>query len=268
MARKVTVVAHNVLPHEKQAVGKLLNPRLFNLADRIVVGAGEQAEMLRGLDIDADIKVVPHPVYDRFFINDDQSSLERYTSERAAAGIPLEEFYLVHLGLVREYKGVDILFRALAELKDRLWRLEIAGEFYDDYERYDKLINDLGLVDRVIVRNQYLSDDEMARMIAASDGVALPYRHATQSGVAMAALAGGAPLIATRTGALADIVDEDVNGVLADPGSVESLRDAIVHFMDTSLDTWRSRRNAIAEQARSAYTWDTLAGVVTGGEGG
>ncbi|MBS1262468.1 MAG: D-inositol 3-phosphate glycosyltransferase [Calditrichaeota bacterium] len=267
-ARTVVVIAHNVLPHEHRALGRMLNPLLFRRADRVIVGSSSQRSELLAIAPAVDARVVPHPAYDRFFAGRAGADAPgtRHFARRAELELPADVPLLVHLGLVREYKGVDVLLRALAGLRGQPFQLLVAGEFYDDPARYEQLIRSLQLGETVRIENRYLPDDELAGLIEAADAVVLPYRHATQSGVAMAALAGGCPVVATRTGALADVVREGENGTLADPDDEVSLRRAVERFLDAGLDAWRARRDTIAADARRRYSWDALADVITEGE--
>lgn len=257
-AERVTVIAHNVLPHENATLGKRLNPLLFRKADKVIVGGSEQLLQLKNLVPGVDGAVVPHPAYDRFFAeHSGESALDRHLEARKRLAIPLEIPYFVHLGLVREYKGVDVLLRAAARLTTD-YRLDIIGEFYDKPDSYHALHSELKLGDRVRIDNRYLSDKEMADRIHAADAIVLPYRQATQSGIAMAALAGGAPIIATKTGALKDIVIEGENGILAEPDDIHSLADAIARFIKPSHCDWRQRREAISNSTLRQYSWDSL----------
>jgi len=254
--KQVDVIAHNVLPHEHGIVGRLLNPFLFRHADRIYVGAKAEEGRLRDLVPGADAIFTPHPVYDRF---SDEITLERQAEAKRELGYDPDTILLMHLGLVRRYKGVDILLDAFSRLEQDNLRLEIAGEFYDDPSSYLRQVRTLQLEDRVRLVNQYLSDQEMAVRLRAADAVVLPYRHATQSGVAMAALAAGVPVIASRVGSLADVVDEGELGCLCEPESVSDLVGAILRFLRIGIDRWRLGRREIARQTRERYTWSALA---------
>ncbi|MCB2198059.1 glycosyltransferase [bacterium] len=255
-ASAVDVIAHNVLPHEHGFVGRLLNPLLFKRATRVYVGARSEEKKLQILAPGVEAVFMPHPVYDRF---SESPSYQKQAEAKKALGYRPDETLFFHLGLVRHYKGVDILLDALAHVKQPGIHLEVAGEFYEDAGGYASQLARLGLQDRVRLVNQYLSDDELALRLQAADGVILPYRHATQSGIAMAALAAGVPVIASRVGSLADVVAEGESGCLAQPGDPHDLTRAIVRFLQIGVDRWRMSRSQIAQSVRERYTWDALA---------
>jgi glycosyltransferase involved in cell wall biosynthesis len=65
--------------------------------------------------------------------------------------------------------------------------------------------------------------------------VALPYLSASQSGVAYMAFAFGKPVVATRVGALADVIIDDQNGCLIEPRSPEALAAALIRMADPAV---------------------------------
>ena len=252
----VDVIAHNVLPHEHGFVGRLLNPLLFKRASRVYVGARSEADVLKRLAPGVEAVFMPHPGYDRF---SESPSYQRQAEAKQELGYSPDDILFFHLGLVRHYKGVDILLDAFSHLKQPGIRLEVAGEFYEDAGGYASQIARLGLQDRVKLVNQYLTDEQLSLRLQAADGVILPYRHATQSGIAMAALAAGVPVIVTKVGSLADVVVEGESGCLAQPGNPHDLARAIVRFLQIGVDRWRMSRSKISKTVRERYTWNALA---------
>ncbi len=255
---QVIVIAHNVLPHEKERIGRILNPVMFKASTRVIVGAGEQLKQLQNLVPEIPGTVVPHPVYAQLFTDPEADFQQLHLDARSELDIPLDLPYFVHLGLVRRYKGVDILLRAVKRIKSK-YKLDVIGEFYERIGEYLALHNELELAEQVTLENRFLNDNEMRLRILAADAVVLPYRHATQSGIAMLTLAGGTPIIATSTGALTDIVVEGENGTLAQPEDADSFGEAISRFLDSGLISWRKKRNQIAANTRRDYSWETLA---------
>ncbi len=105
-------------------------------------------------------------------------------------------------------------------------RLTIAGELWGAAgERVRELARGLG--DRVVLREGYVPASGLADLLAAHDVLALPYRSATASQNALLGHAHGLPVLATRVGTFAEEVDDGVDGLLAEPGSVESLAYAL-----------------------------------------
>jgi glycosyltransferase involved in cell wall biosynthesis len=207
------VVCHNVLPHERLRGTAWLTRATLRHADLLVTHAPHQADELRTLGLGS-IPVLPafHP---RFVARDLAAPADdtAVAAERRRLGDP--GLLLLFFGAVRPYKGLDLALQALAQVDRSLdARLVVAGRFWEPRARYDSLIESLGLGDRVDIRDGYIPNDEVALLFAATDGVVLPYRSATQSGVAQLAFAYGKPVVATRVGGLPAAVEHGRTGFL------------------------------------------------------
>ncbi|MBZ0266063.1 glycosyltransferase [bacterium] len=255
-ADKTVAIAHNVLPHEKKLIGIPLNRRLYKSAGRVFVGATSEREKIENLfDIKAS-EVVPHPAYDRFAkIHPELSQSEA----KVKLGLDSSKPYLLHMGLIRSYKGVKTLLEAISLMQYRDVNIEVAGEFYDDPEEYFTLIRKYKLENLVKITNQYLSDADAALRLRAADVMILPYHHATQSGMAMSALACGVPVIASAVGALIDVIDDGVNGYFVQPEAASELAEKIDSFINYPWQELAKRRFAIQEQTLRDYSWQALA---------
>lgn len=227
-------------------------------AELIIAGAESEKAKLAEMMIPEDrIRVVPHPVYDRFLTRSQQLTREE---ARERLGIDPDIPFISHLGLVRDYKGIDNLIKALPLVQVEDYQVVVAGEFYENYSEYNAMLDE-PLKQHLTLKNLYLTDDEFSLYLQASDALVLPYRHATQSGVAMAALAAGVPVIATRVGALIDVIDENENGILVEPENPHDLAKAIDHFIGQIMN-WRAKRTMIAENAAKKFSWASLADIL------
>jgi hypothetical protein len=133
---------------------------------------------------------------------------------------------LLFFGIVRPYKGLDLLLRALAEVGSEV-SLTVAGEIWAGREDLLRLISGLGLRDRVTMPGAYVPAADVPAYFAAADALVLPYRSATASQNALIAFQFGLPVIASRAGAIADAVEDGVNGILCAPGDAGDLARAI-----------------------------------------
>jgi len=136
---------------------------------------------------------------------------------------------LVFFGLVRQYKGLDLLIEALAKTKDKTIRLLVAGEFYDDEKPYRELIEKLGLQNRSILYNHFIDANDVKHFICAADCIVQPYRSATQSGVTPVAYHFEKPMIVTNVGGLPEMVPHEKAGLVCEPNAA-SLTMAINEF--------------------------------------
>jgi glycosyltransferase involved in cell wall biosynthesis len=136
--------------------------------------------------------------------------------------------------MVRPYKGLDVLLRALAQAPAEV-TLTVAGEFWADTTEMDNLIAELGLADRVTLRPGYVPADEIPALFGAADALVMPYREATASQNALLAFAHGVPVITTTAGALAEPVRDGVDGLTCAPGDTEDLLRVLKEFSDPQV---------------------------------
>lgn len=176
---------------------------------------------------------------------------------RAGLGLPRDRRVALFLGLIRPYKGVDLLLDALALLPPgNNWFLVVAGEPWGDAEsRLRRQVHDLGLGDRVRLDLGWVPEREVPALLAASDLVVLPYRSGSQSAVAPLALAAGVPVLSTRVGGLPEIVVDGKSGVLVAPRSVAELAAALVELDRSKLETLAVG----ACEVRARFSWDGYA---------
>lgn len=162
---------------------------------------------------------------------------------------------LLHFGRIEPYKGIDLLVDAFGIAKGRSpdLKLSIVGQGKIDADVLRR-IAELG----IDLRNEYVSDDEVSRIVAEHGVMVLPYTSATQSGVAAVAWANGLPCIATRVGALPEQVRHGINGIIVEPGDPAALAEAMVEL---SGDERMARRMSEAATAlgREEFDWNMIA---------
>ncbi|GII53284.1 glycosyl transferase family 1 [Planotetraspora thailandica] len=221
LRRKTRVVAlcHNVLPHERKPYDRPLMKALLGRVDGVLTHSEEQAATARGL--------TTAPVR--------SAALAPHLPARSARGAAGAEPYgrLLFFGIVRPYKGLDLLLHALAQVQGV--GLTVAGEFWGGLEATKALIAELGLADRVELRPGYVAAEDVPGLFAEADALVLPYRSATASQNVWLGHEHGVPVIATRVGALADNVEDGVDGLLVEPGSAGALAEAIKRFYEPGV---------------------------------
>jgi glycosyltransferase involved in cell wall biosynthesis len=222
---QVVVIAHNVVPHETHPGGEWLMNRMLRSVDGVLVHSPEQAQLARehGARSVAVAPLAPHlpgglPV---------PSGRERALARPVRSdGEPLR---VLALGMVRDYKGYDLLLTAAREVPEV--RVTIAGEQWGEAgERVRRLAADPALAGRVTVRAGYIPGIEVPELLAAHDVLALPYRHATASQNVFLAHAHGMPVSATTVGTFGSEVRDGVDGLLVPPDDVSALASALVRL--------------------------------------
>lgn len=221
----VTIV-HNFKAHESLIGEKQLGRYIGNRTD-LMVSLSEKVAS----DIEVNVPQVPvstlfHPIYDHY-----GTQIKKEVA-REELGLDPDVKYLLFFGLIREYKGLDILINALTLVQSNTdYKLIIAGEFYENENKYSKLIEECKLEDKVIIRNEYISNEEVPRYFCASDLVVLPYRRATQSGVVPIAIHFDRPVIVTNVGGLSKTIRDHQIGLIAEP-EAEDLAAKIDLFLE------------------------------------
>jgi glycosyltransferase involved in cell wall biosynthesis len=163
---------------------------------------------------------------------------------------------ILFFGMVRKYKGLDVLLRAMPKVLARMeCKLLIAGEFYDPIDKYLELIREYGLEQYVVLDNRYIPNEEVAGIFNRVDVLVLPYLNATQSAVARIALANALPLIVSRSGGLSEIVVENVNGLLFPVGDSDALADQIISYFKNEMGPVLARNlRSAAEKSPNGLT--------------
>lgn len=142
-----------------------------------------------------------------------------------AAPPPAPPINVLFFGRILAYKGLDVLLEAFQRLDPAKFRLIIAGE--GEVPPLD--------APNIEVENRFIGDDRLPAYFQRAHIVALPYRAASQSGVAQLAFAFGRSVVSTRVGGLPDIVHDGVNGLLIPPGDADALAAALERLADPSL---------------------------------
>tara|TARA_Y100001968_G_C19439410_1_gene761687 strand:- start:999 stop:2186 length:1188 start_codon:yes stop_codon:yes gene_type:complete len=248
----------NAYPHESMPFQKQLSGFFFKSCNAFLVMSKSVKTQLvqQGNIVDYKIQFSPHPIYNVFgSIIDKKIAQNNIGIPDCSAGN--HEKYILFFGLVRAYKGLDLLLEAMALdiIKKRNIKLIIAGEFYDSKERYVKKIHQLNLVDRVILHDYYIDNQNVKNYFCASDIVVQPYLSATQSGVSMIAINFNKPMILTNVGGLSEYVINNVDGYLVDP-SPESIALALLDYYDNNREA--SFVNML-KRKKSLYSWLELA---------
>jgi len=209
---RTAVVAHNVLPHERSRVDRVLVSALLRRAGTVLVHSDAQRREAESL--------TATPVV--------QARLAPHLPAGFVQGRPRDGVHrrLLFFGLVRPYKGVDVLLRALARGPDGVC-LRVAGEFWGGTGAIRELCRELGIEDRVELLDGYVAADRVPELFADVDALALPYRTATGSQAVWSAFQFGVPVVCTDAGHLADDVRPGVDGLVVPAGDEDALAAAL-----------------------------------------
>lgn len=209
---KIVCIADNVIPHEKR-MGDMPFTRYFiKPVDAFITLSEKVLIDLKQFTQKPAIATV-HPLYDNFGEPIDKADA------RKTLGIAADKKLILFFGFIRQYKGLDLLLRAMAVLKEKqdAPTLLIAGEFYENEQQYQLLIDELNIRDLLILRTDFIPDNEVRNYLCAADFVIQPYRHATQSGITPLSYHFEKPMVVTNVGALPSMVPHEQVGIVTEP---------------------------------------------------
>lgn len=248
------LLCHNLADHEAGAPRRALARVALRRADVLAVqNAGDLATARREVP-EARAVLVPHP-------SEPVAVIPR-AEARARLGLPEGAPVFLFSGLLRPYKGWDVLLAAFAEVRRTLpdALLVLAGEPWGEAKELSRRPAPEGV--RLLLR--FLPAEERGLLFDACDAVVCPYRHATGSGIAADAVAHGRPVIGSDVPGLAVAVEEGVSGLLVPPGDAGALSAAMLRFANEGLGP-RLSAGAAAMAARLSPEGHARALLVLGG---
>ncbi len=244
---RVVGILDNVIPHERHWFDTPLTKWFLRGLDGAVTLCEEVQGDLLKLRGDIPHTVLPHPIYTHF-----GEKLPREQAERIL-GIPSGRRTLLFFGLIREYKGLDILLQAF-DLLDGRYQLIIAGEPYGSFERYRKLIDTGRDPASVYVFPDYIRDSEVKHYFSAADLTVLPYRSATQSGISSVSCHFDVPMVVTDVGGLRETIGGRGTGIVCENAAPACIAAAIERFFDEPLLRERLGEGIRAEKERLSWS--------------
>ena len=244
-------LVHNMIPHEPSLLDKLFAPFYVKSTDGFVALSDSVVKDIDKLDKCRKPKTFsPHPIYDHYG--------ERMSKAEACKALNLDadKDYMLFFGLVRAYKGLDLLLDAMGKMHDKLpnLRLLIAGEFYEQEEGYREQIKNLGLTEKVIIRNEFIPDADLRLYFSAADLIVQPYKTATQSGVTQVAFHFEKPMLVTNVGGLGEIVHDHKMGYAVHPNA-ESIAEAIIDYYENDRQEDYTQYLILEKEK---YSWSIL----------
>ncbi len=221
---------------------------VLDLADHIVAPAQWVLELLRNLGV-----------------ADERISLSRQgigvTRARAQADRPESGLKLVYVGRVEPAKGIHVLTRALRAIPDLPIELHIYGVTQgDSHARYRRDMRDDIARDGRLTLHEAVAPDEVVDTIAQYDVLCAPSQQfETGPLVVLEAFAAGLPVIGTRLGGIAELVEDGVNGLLVDTGSVWGWSQAFQQLHEDRVLLARLRRGVQPPRSIEAVADDMTA---------
>lgn len=252
--KKIIFVCHNVFPHERFPLDRMLTKMVLKRGNAFIVQSGKDAEDLQMILPGAKYEQAVHPTYNAF-------KFENMSKERARELLDIteKEKVLLFFGFVREYKGLKYLIQALPRITERCEdvRLFVVGDFggAENREAYERLMEENGVRSHITICDGYIPDREIEKFFAACDLVVLPYVSATQSGIVQIAYGFEKPVVVTNVGGLPDVVEDGKTGYVVEPENSTALADAVVRYFK------ENRKEEFEENVKKEayrFDWDRM----------
>jgi D-inositol-3-phosphate glycosyltransferase len=211
---KVFITVHDVEAFKPGAKAMWLQKVTYGLASRLVVhNEVSRAELLIHFPTLAPkVGVIPHGSYVGLV-----PPLVPKPDARRSLGLDEDDRVILFFGQIKSVKGLDVLIKAFSEIAsaDHRYRLVIAGKVWkDDFSQYQRLIEEGGGAERILLNIRYIPDVEIPTFYGAADVVVLPYRKIYQSGVLLMAMSLGAPVVVSDLPGMTAIVKDRQNGLV------------------------------------------------------
>jgi glycosyltransferase involved in cell wall biosynthesis len=247
----VTGIIHNAVPHEKRPGDRYFTLGFLRHLTDAVVLSDAVARDLESLSpsVKPPLKQLFHPIYDVY-----GKPLDRKAAIDAL-GLEKSRRYLLFFGFIRSYKGLDILIEAFGSAAiPQDVDLLIAGEFYDNRDKYIQLISQSERSSRIHLHEGYIASEEVKNYFCASTAVILPYRNATQSGITQIAIHFSVPVVSTRVGGIEEYVQDDFNGLLTKSDPSILAEDLSRLFKGDTLDRFVVGQKQVSKK----YSWNAF----------
>lgn len=239
----------NVKPHESRPGDAVLTRYFLNSCDGFVTMSSQVTRELDEFRNTKPVVTAVHPLYDHF------GDAVPKDEARKHLDLPMAEKIVLFFGFIRHYKGLDILLEAMKDerIQKQNIKLLVAGEFYENEDDYQKLIEKLDIGESVIIRSNFIPDQEVRYYLSVADVVVQPYRNATQSGVTPLAFHFEKPTIVTNVGGLPELVSDNEVGFVTKPEAA-SIAEAILKFYSMGSEHFVPH----IQRTKKKYAWSGL----------
>ncbi|MBY5959921.1 glycosyltransferase [Membranicola marinus] len=236
----------NVIPHEKRPGDRALTTYFTGSFDGFITLS---KTTLRELDefTNKPKTSYPHP------INKNLGEIISQNEARDHLDLDENTHYMLFFGLVRDYKGLDLTLQALSKpvVKNLNIHLLVVGEFYEPREKYDTIIDELGIGDQVTIIDHFIPTSEIKYYFSAADLIIQTYKTASQSGVSQIAYHFECPILVTDVGGLGEVVLHQKTGYVTEKDP-EDIAHCIADYFENNR---RKPFSLTMQQEKPKYSW-------------
>ena len=240
------VLFHNVFSHERKIFESLFLKYFLNKIDYCIVMNNHNKKLIQ--TINSKVKIINnlHPIYD---IPKSNTPNNIHKKDLKIEGKKTILFF----GLIREYKGLDLLIKSIQLSKEKVDNLKVlvVGESYQSLKPYHRMIKELGIEDHFIFINRFIAKSSIEKYFLSSDLVVLPYKSASQSGILSLAYNFNRPVIVTDVGGLSEYVSNERSGFIVEPNP-KNISDKINIFFNSNLF---SEMSNFIQDHKEKFSW-------------
>ena len=246
---KVIGLVDNWIPHETKFSDHFLNSLFQKTCDCFITLSSYVSNQIKQ-NSSKNILSSFHPINN--FLPD---AIEEKTAYKKLNLSPKKK-YILFAGLIRKYKGLDLLIDAFKKISKEIPELEllIAGEFYDDKRKYYEQIKNHQIENKVKIFDYFQSRDDLRDLFCVSKIVVLPYKSASQSGIIPLAYKYLRPIVTTDLPGLSNQILEDKTGIICKINS-----DSIANGIKKALESknYVKMKSQISLKIKN-YTWESF----------
>jgi glycosyltransferase involved in cell wall biosynthesis len=205
------------------------NRHLFRLADAVATHSErDRVQVIQSGAVPARVMRVPQGTPGLF-----QQPVVAKDEARRALGLDPERPTILFFGLLKAYKGLEVLLSSLVIVREQIPNvlLLIVGKPLETNHDYTGIIARLGLGGSVRWERSYVPSRRVGLYFASADVVAMPYRAASASAVLLNAYAHSRPVVATTVGGFPEMVEEGYTGFLVPPGDPDAFASRLVALL-------------------------------------
>lgn len=257
---RLVFTAHNVLPHENNAIDRVLRSGIYRAAGHIIAHSDYiKHKLIKEFRVNPEkISVIPHGNFDHYLPGEPMSQAEA----RARLNLPERDNIALFFGYIREYKGLDLLLDAyeICARKGSPFNLVIAGasQSQELENHYRRRIGQLSMDHSITFHADFIPSEKVADFFVACDVVILPYKAIDHSGLVHLAYSFGRPLIATNVGDFSEVIEDGKSGYLLRENSAECLSETMLRAFSSKTDL-QNMGHYTRQLSETKYSWKDIA---------
>ena len=242
-------IIHNAFPHEKILLQKKFLKFYLNNVDKYISLSKNVYEQIKTINSKKTGINLFHPIPIKFGKPID------INIAKEKIGLKSYFKYLLFFGIIRKYKGLDILIKAMKEIvtQDNKIRLLVVGENYESAEKYKNLAIKEDVIESIQFRNDFINDNEIKFWFSSASLIIQPYKSASQSGITPLAIQFETPTVCSNIKGMSEFVTDCKDGFLSNPDP-DDFANKILFALKFDLDLIKKE----LIKKKNQYSWDNF----------